>query len=582
MNIATILQHRAAQDSDALAYRFLPNDKEELVLSYHALLSKASSLADKLSANKLAGQRVLLVYPPGLDFITAFFACLLARAIPVPLPLPRVNDSTQRLQHVMKDCDPALIFTTFASLVPVLSQLSDTNRHIVVATDVASDVVHGNVVPRLSACSGTPDIAFIQYTSGSTSLPKGVLLSHENLCANLKQIEQTFEHRRDSAGVIWLPHFHDMGLIGGILEPLFVGFPVTLFSPLSFLQRPLRWLQLIDKYRATTSGGPNFAYELCVSKARTARELPDIDLSCWKTAFNGAEPVRAKTLRAFSEIFSGNGFNSKAFLPCYGLAEATLLVTAARLPSQFLETSAFTANETANDAPLSCGVPAEATKIQIVRVDSDLVCVDGEIGEICVQGASISRGYWGRPMNESAFSNGIGLRTGDLGYLQDGQLFITSRLKDLIIIRGKNIYPNDVEETAREAEPSLKTEGAAAVGISYADGEGLVLLQEVSARTLRQINMRSATESIREFVLERHGVSLKDFVLLPAGTLPRTSSGKISRSSCRQLYMEQAFRSLLVEYDDDSHADDKGKICSVRKEPKKAEIENLSAVAVDV
>lgn len=541
MKITDILEQRASAAANEIAYRFLPNDRDEIELTYSELFDAADHLATKLADAACAGQRILLVYPAGLDFIIAFYACLLANAIPVPLPLPKPSDPMQRLNHVLQDCDPALIFTTSGSKTQVLGQLPEASHHLVVATDLQESVIDA----RLSSCLADSGIALLQYTSGSTSRPKGVQLSSENLTANLTQIEQTFGHNRESRGVIWLPHFHDMGLIGGILQPLFVGFPVTLFSPISFMQRPLRWLRAIHKYRATTSGGPNFAYDLCVNKARTAAEELDLDLSSWKVAFNGAEPVKLRTLASFSTAFAPNKFDNRAFLPCYGLAESTLLVSGGNIGPDVIASLASPLAE--QNQMISCGSPAHGTTVHIRHVDSDDLCDEGKVGEVCISGASVSRGYWNQAAHDENTMRHTGVRTGDLGYLLRGELYITSRLKDLIIIRGKNVIPEDIENTVKDAHPLLEMEGAAAIGIPNDGTEDLVYIQELSARTLRGIDLAATHEAARDLVLDRHGITIKEFLAVPAGSLVRTSSGKISRSACRQLYINRSFDSISMQ-----------------------------------
>jgi acyl-CoA synthetase (AMP-forming)/AMP-acid ligase II len=339
----------------------------------------------------------------------------LANVVAVPLPLPKPNDAAHRLDHVIKDCEPAAIFTETGSFEQIIALLPDAYRAAVATTDANFDCAQ--IVRSHLAAEG--DVAVLQYTSGSTSKPKGVMLGNSNLFANLRQIELAFGHTRESSGVIWLPHYHDMGLVGGILQPLFAGFPVTLLSPISFIQRPLRWLQAIHKYRATTSGGPNFAYDLCVAKA--AGLEPHIDLSSWSLAFNGAEPVKASTLEAFSASFARAGFRRSAFVPCYGLAEATLIVAAVPKADEPLIVESSDSRITARGftAPtrgqlVSCGPPAEGAFVQILRIDSEEHCREGEVGEVFVVSPSVASGYWGK--NDRAFRPGspAAVRTADL------------------------------------------------------------------------------------------------------------------------------------------------------------------------
>ncbi|MDX1251983.1 MAG: fatty acyl-AMP ligase [Gammaproteobacteria bacterium] len=439
MNFTRLLERRACESADQIGYRFLPNEREELFLTYGQLVEGAQRLAAVIRRDVPAGQRVVLLYPAGLRFIQAFFACLLANVVAVPLPMPRPGDAARRLDHVIKDCEPAVIFTETDFLGQISALLPDAYRAVVATTDGNFDCSR---ILRSTVVAET-DVAVLQYTSGSTSKPKGVILRNANLFANLRQIELTFEHTRESSGVIWLPHYHDMGLVGGVLQPLFVGFPVTLLSPVSFIQRPLRWLHAIHKYRATTSGGPNFAYDLCVAKAGALES--HIDLSCWQVAFNGSEPVKARTLDAFSSAFSRVGFRRTAFVPCYGLAEATLIVAAAPKAEEPLVVESSDSRITARgvtaptrDRLVSVGLPAAGTQVQILRVDSEELCREGEVGEVLVHSPSVASGYWRK--NDAAFRAGspVGFRTGDLGFKLGTELFITGRLSDLIVIRGKN------------------------------------------------------------------------------------------------------------------------------------------------
>ncbi|CAE6867231.1 Putative fatty-acid--CoA ligase FadD21 [Paraburkholderia nemoris] len=545
MNFTQLLEQRAREDADQLGYRYLPNDREEFCLTYGQLAAGAHDLAAVIRRHIPPGQRVVLLYPAGLQFIQAFFACLLANVVAVPLPMPKSNDVAHRLDHVIKDCEPAAIFTETAFLEQVGAMLPDAYRAVVATTDGNFDcakIVRSQVVAE-------PDVAVLQYTSGSTSKPKGVMLRNANLFANLRQIELAFGHTRESTGVIWLPHYHDMGLVGGILQPLFAGFPVTLLSPISFVQRPLRWLQAIHKYRATTSGGPNFAYDLCVAKAGTLE--PHIDLSCWELAFNGAEPVKASTLDAFSATFSHAGFRRSAFVPCYGLAEATLIVAAVPKAEAPLIVESSDSRITARgvSAPtrgqlVSCGQPAEGGHVQILRVDSEEQCREGEVGEVLVHSPSVASGYWGK--NDRSFRPGspAGVRTGDLGFKLGGELFITGRLSDLIVIRGKNFFPEDIEATAQIAEPLLAQEGVAAFSVEGHATEELVLVQEVSSRTLRAVDLIAMRDEVSRLVMQRHGIGVSAFVPVKAGSLVRTSSGKISRFACKQLYVTQKLLQL--------------------------------------
>ncbi|MGE4243953.1 fatty acyl-AMP ligase [Ramlibacter sp.] len=545
VNLANLLAERGDLSPKQLAYRFLASDREEHVVTYEQLAHEVEILADCIRRCVSPGQRVLLVYPAGLDFVRAFYACALANVVAVPLPVPRVNEPIDRLTHVLEDCDPSAIFTVARLQKEITQHLPERYRESIAATDAAFELS-----PLRGAAQADSDIILLQYTSGSTTRPKGVVVRHANLIANLQQIERRFEHGPESAGVIWLPHYHDMGLVGGILQPMFTGFPVTLLPPLAFVQKPLRWLRAIHKYRATTSGGPNFAYELCVSKAA---QLEDhVDLSCWSVAFNGAEQVRSKTLNAFSEAFAKFGFKRCSFVPCYGLAEATLIVAAVppgRMPMirDWPIPSHANAGKASHDgnALVSCGPPVAGTNVQILREVSRESCDEGEIGEIVVGGPAVATGYWQK--SDSAFQSQPmpTFSTGDLGFKIGEEIFVTGRIRDLIVIRGRNHFPEDIEAAMQAAQPLLACEAAVAFVAGDCDKEQLVLLQEISSRSLRSIDLHALREDVLRTVALSHGIHVSDFLVLRSGSLVRTSSGKISRSACRQYYLDDKFRSLL-------------------------------------
>ncbi|HWN41215.1 MAG TPA: amino acid adenylation domain-containing protein, partial [Thermoanaerobaculia bacterium] len=373
---------------------------------------------------------------------------------------------------------------------------------------------------------GPDSLAFLQYTSGSTSTPKGVRVTHGNLIANERAIQHACGQSEESVVVGWLPLYHDMGLIGNVLQPLWCGATCVLMSPLSFLQRPRRWLDAIDRFRGTTSGGPDFAYSLCVRKIPPA-DREGLDLSSWRVAFNGAEPVRAATLDAFAEAFASSGFRREAFYPCYGLAEATLFVSGGDPDA---------APRVAGNL-VSCGRAWPGERITVVGPETGRELPAGEEGEICVSGPSVADGYW------QGESFGGFLRTGDLGRLDEhGELFVTGRLKDLIVVRGRNLYPHDVERTAEESHPALRPGGGAAFSVEVEGEERLVVVHEVERR--REAEAREAAEAIRAAVLREHEVSPHEVVPIRAGMLPKTSSGKVRRGACREGYLSGALTPL--------------------------------------
>ncbi|MEX2560518.1 MAG: fatty acyl-AMP ligase, partial [Pirellulales bacterium] len=464
--LVDLLRHRAHHQARMQAYTFLADgEQEELVLTYAELDRQARALASRLAQLNLQGERALLLYPAGLEFIVGFFGCLYAGVVAVPAYPPRMNRSLDRIHSISLDAEARVALTTTAvheRVLPLLDETPDLKRLTWLATDRPTDGLE-DAWRRPDVDSGT--LAFLQYTSGSTGTPKGVMLRHSNLLHNCAVIAHAFEHTRSSRCVFWLPCYHDMGLVGGILAPLYQGCPNVLMSPMAFLQRPFRWLQAISRYRGTTSGGPNFAYDLCIRKI-TPEQRAKLDLSCWSVAFNGAEPVRGETLDRFAEVFEPCGFRREAFYPCYGLAEATLLVSAG-LKAQPPVVRAFDSkaleNRTVIEAPILdidegarrlVGSGQELADETIVIADPETLqrCGPGQVGEIWVANPSVAQGYWRRreetqhTFGARLVDSGDGpfLRTGDLGFFQDGELFVAGRLKDLIIIRGLNHYPHDI------------------------------------------------------------------------------------------------------------------------------------------
>ncbi|MBD2288024.1 AMP-binding protein [Microcystis wesenbergii FACHB-1317] len=552
-----ILNHRALQQAEQTAYIFLANGETETArLTYQQLEQKAKALAAQLQLQMSPGERALLLYPSEEEFIIAFFACLYAGVIAVPVYPPRRNQKLSRLQAITKDAQAKLALTTTSLLNTIEEKFSSDPELITVpclATNNIPDKQAENwQKPNLSL----EDIAFLQYTSGSTGMPKGVMVSHKNLLYNEKLIASAFGHTSETIGVGWLPLFHDMGLIGNVLQPVYVGFPCVIMPPEAFIQKPLRWLQAISRYNATSSGGPNFAYELCADKIKP-QERENLDLSCWDVAFTGAEPVRAATLEKFANTFADYGFKREAFYPCYGMAETTLFVSGG-IKSQspvieavdklaLLENSAVTINSQHPNAQLlvGCGHAWLSEKIVIVNPESLTECRDGEIGEIWVSSDSVAQGYWNRPEQTAETFKayladtqvGPFLRTGDLGFLLAGELFITGRLKDLIIVQGRNHYPQDIESTVEKSHPGLRQGCGAVFSVEIAGQERLVVVQEVERSYLRKLDSPAVIEQIIRSVAEEHQLDVYAVALLKTASIPKTSSGKIQRIACRTAFL---------------------------------------------
>jgi FkbH-like protein len=553
-SLIDVLRQRSLEQPDRLACSFVSEREEERSLTYRELERRSRALAAKLQSMGLEGERALLLFPPGLDFVTGFLGCLRAGTVAVPAYPPQGRRVHSRLASIFEDSRPRAVVTTSeirsrASLLA--AQMPDLGGVEWIAADAADTLGEGPAdgwrPPRLDAES----LAFLQYTSGSTSSPKGVMVSHGNLLHNERLIREAFGQTEESVVVGWLPLYHDMGLIGNVLQPLYAGARCVLMSPAAFLQSPVRWLAAISRHRATTSGGPNFAYELCVRKI-TDEQKAGLDLSSWRVAFNGAEPVQAATLARFAEAFAPCGFRAEAFHPCYGLAEATLLVSAggtgplvrpldaAALEEGRVEPGAL--GEAARRSRALVGSGRARLGVAIVQPETGTPCPPGRIGEIWVAGASVASGYWRRPEETAvtfgarlADGSGPWLRTGDLGFVQDGELFVTGRLKDLVILRGRNHYPQDLERTAEASHPDLRPGGSAAFSVEGEGEERLVLVLERSRRGRAPVEEIAA--AVRRSIAGEHGVAASEVVLIRAETLPRTTSGKVRRRACRDAWL---------------------------------------------
>ncbi|HEX4458658.1 MAG TPA: fatty acyl-AMP ligase, partial [Polyangia bacterium] len=561
--LTRLVLERAAATPGALAYTFLSDgETTEETLDYGGLARRALAIAGQLQAAGARGEPVLLLFPPGLDYVAGFLGCVCAGAIAVPAYPPdpsRLGRTLPRLASLVADARArfALTMGPIRGLVEAMGLQAGTLAQLKwLAVEEASDATREQ---WRDPGAQTDDIAFLQYTSGSTGNPRGVVLSHANLLQNSVAIQRCFETGADSRGVIWLPPYHDMGLIGGVLQPLFGGFPVVLMSPLAFLARPLRWLQAISRHRGTVSGGPNFAFDLCVRKIGAA-DRAALDLSSWEVAFNGAEPINPDTLDRFAAAFEPCGFRREAFFPCYGLAEGTLIVTGGRKADapvrRAIDKAQLAAGVAApadsdgvsdgNVTLVGCGRRVADTELLVVDPERHLPAAPGRVGEVWVRGPGVARGYWQRSEESQATfgarradtDDGGWLRTGDLGFVADDELFVTGRMKDLIIVRGRNLYPHDLERTAVACHVALRPGCAAAFAVSGAsdgDGEQLVLVLEVDAN--KPFDPPALIDDIRAAIAVEHEVQAQAIVLVAAGSVPKTSSGKIQRRACRQQYV---------------------------------------------
>jgi acyl-CoA synthetase (AMP-forming)/AMP-acid ligase II len=525
-----ILRDRAEMDGDARAYTFLDDgEREGASLTWRGLDERASAIAAAIASSAGAGARVLILCPPGLSFIPAFFAALRARTIAVSAYPPRAgragidpHDRTlARLRAIVRDACPAVVLAPSA-LVQRAAAVTALVPELEHARWIDLDAEGSSGARFDDATIDSSDVAFLQYTSGSTAEPRGVMVTHANLVRNLADAQAQARHDRSSASVSWLPVIHDMGLIQGILQPAFSGFPAWLMSPAAFLQRPARWLRAISSVGATISGGPNFAYELCVRRV-SAAERDGLDLRRWRLAFNGAEPIRQSTLDAFGGAFASCGFDAAAFRPCYGLAEATLLVTTGHGPTT------------------ACGRPAPGTDLRIVDPHSLREVDAGSPGEIWVAGPGVAAGYWRQPdASENVFNARIGgnghgpfLRTGDLGVLAADGLHVTGRLKDILIVRGVKHFPQDIEGTVERASPSLRAGCCAVFAMPGADGDRVAVAAELDTSGGDE-TPDALILNIREAIGAAHGIQVSAVALVAPGAIPKTTSGKLQRFLCRE------------------------------------------------
>jgi acyl-CoA synthetase (AMP-forming)/AMP-acid ligase II len=560
-SLAEVLQHQAMTRPDIAAvtvYSDRPGEPSRL--SFAELYAQAAHLARQLAAETVPGDRALLVFPSCLEFVVAYFACLIAGVAAVPMMPPRRNANHDASAAIIADCAPRL----------ALSPASDPDPRGLLRERLAARGIRH--LPVALACrpnqagelrSNPTGLAFLQYTSGSTSAPKGVMVSHRNLLANLEMMRQRLGNHAGSAHVSWIPLYHDLGLIMNLLQPIYLGAPCVLMTPSGFMHRPLNWLRAIHEHRAEVAAAPNFAFDLCVDRFRP-EQMEGIDLGEWKIALNGAEPVRAATLERFSATFAAYGFAPEAMRPAYGLAEATLLVSAAErgsLPrtrevsARALKAAQIASPEGEGDCQriVSCGSPMTGLSIAIVDPDTLHPVQPGRIGEIWIRADSVADGYWLRPEESErifearpqrtgtgAEDNGDWLRTGDLGHLDEaGELYVVGRIKDVMIIRGVNHYPQDIEATVAASHPALRRDHGAAFTITDEHGiERIVVVQEIERSRRHAVVEAEVVAAIQAAVVNNHDVAADRIVLIRTGSLPKTTSGKVQRDLTRRRLSE--------------------------------------------
>lgn len=550
--IAGILRYRSSQQPNQIAYRFLADDGVECAeITYRELDEGAKRVAGWIQSRNTSGNPVPLIFSAGLDFIHAFYGCLYAETCVVPLSLPSIAEGSGRVRAALAEVSPSVVLVANKVRERLNRELADGSGQLAFELVPFEEVAESDLrwrEPRFDA----DGLALLQFTSGSIASPKGVKISHRNLLHNIGLMSTASRASADSVGVSWLPHFHDMGLIGGLLMPLCIGFPVTLISPSSFIRRPIRWLETISKTRATISGAPNFGYEHCLREIER-EDLRSIDLSSWSTAFCGAEPIRPETIARFCDRFGDVGFRKETLFPCYGLAEATLMVSGQHWSdaseqkfsrSSLQDGSAQVAEDDGDCTTLvSSGPVLQGHRVLIVDLKTGSVCGAGGVGEVWIDSDSVGQGYWNRPdesieifrAQPNGPDGGRFLRTGDLGFLWCGQLFITGRQKDLLIIRGANFYPQDIERALEATVPTLRAGFGAAFTVEGDREEKLVIVYELD-KASREPN--AEFDSIAATLARQFGIQVHAIALIKRNRIPRTTSGKIKRQKCRSDFID--------------------------------------------
>ena len=552
-NIVEILQQRALSRGGDTVYIFLSDgENKEVRLTYRELDLQARAIAFQLQQLVTPGARGLLVYSysAGLEFIAAFFGCLYAGVVAVPCHPPQNRLTSLEVQTRSISSEAEVVLTESSLFGKLKTQLSESTKLHWLNTEKIDTQTQWT-----ASKIDSDTLAFLQYTSGSTGEPKGVMITHGCLMQNQEMLRSAFGHTQDLVGVGWLPLFHDMGLIGNVIQPIYTGGCCVMMSPINFVQKPIRWLQAISKYSAVTSGAPNFAYDLLCDRV-TEEQAAKLDLSSWELAFCGAEPVQTETMKRFSRKFARCGFKSTAFYPCYGMAEATLMITGgdkAKPPTiKYLDKAALeqdrvviTDKDGLGTTVVSAGYPWLDGEIAIADPNSLTECPPDRIGEIWFSSSSVGKGYWKLPeQTQQTFHarlNGeLFLRTGDLGFIYDGELYITGRLNDVMVFWGLNHYPQQIERTVEQCHPGLKTHCGAALAVEVEGKPRLVVVQEIDRTHRKSLVFDEVVEAIRWQIFQQHFIDVYAIVLLQPGRMPKTSSGKVRRSACKAMFSESS------------------------------------------
>ena len=562
-----ILQTRAEHTPDETAYIFLRDgEDDEERITYRELDDTARTIAQRLIESNLKGERALMLFPPGLEFVKALFGCFYAGVIAVPAYPPRKNRSLDRIKTLVTDSGAVIILSNTDIYQLSERSFSDVKElkklnWIIPDSLTTLSPYHLTTLPpyHLTTLPQPSDLALLQYTSGSTGQPKGVMVTHRNIMRNLEFLRQAFELNSETKSVHWLPVFHDMGLVFGVLEPLFSGYTGIIMPPVSFIQKPIRWLKAIAKYGAVLGGAPNFAYDLCVSET-TEEDCSGLDLTKLRTLYNGAEPVRLQSLERFTAKFLPYGFQPENFYPTYGMAESTLILTGGSVTGKLsylcvdkkaLENNRIEIIDENNENAsihVSLGKPWIDTIIKIVNPETFENCNELEVGEIWVSGSIVAKGYWEKPKETKetfkAFikdtNEGPFLRTGDLGFYHNSELFVTGRLKDLIIIHGRNYYPQDIELITENAHPAVRPTCSAAFSVDVDNEEKLVITAEIERTSLRDLDAEAVCDAIRQKIAEEMELTVYAIQLLRTASIFKTSSGKIQRKACKEGFLKKS------------------------------------------
>jgi len=561
VSIVSALQFYANVSGNKEAFVFLDKGHETSV-SFDELDRFCLGASEYIANKGLTGKRALILVRDGVDFVKSFMACLYSGVVAVPVNLPYASKSIDRFHSIIDNAKVDFVFSSrnFSEKLNFCEEpIEDNKAFDFVALDDINPVVLSYPIDPLTL----NDIAFIQYTSGSTGDPKGVIITHQNIIENQRMIKEGFGNDNGIVGVNWLPLYHDMGLVGNVLQPIYLGITCVHMSPMEFVQKPIRWLKAISHYRGTTCGGPNFGFDLCCKKIKD-EECEGLDLSSWRTAYCGSEPVRKKTLDEFSERFAPYGYDSKAFYPCYGMAETTLIVSgpphgegyrSISVNKQDLSSNLVTIDDSDNAYELvSCGKAVLDATVRIVDPNSLLALPEDHVGEIWVEGRAVSPGYIDNVSETREHFNqspkgrqGDFYRTGDFGFIKQGELYVTGRLKDTLIIRGKNYYPHDVERVVNSVSGGLRQNFCIALTVEGENDEQLVLLQEVDRRSIGTIDLVAVETAITSAIIDEFGIFPSDILFLKPNSLPKTSSGKLRRVYAKELYISQAFNEKIIK-----------------------------------